>query len=393
MRLSSILGGLAACLSLLAPAAAALEMDEALANVQGWRVGRNTSLQGCIAKATYEGGTTVWFGFDGTGKEPAAYIAFTNPAWRSIESKKTYDIQIRTTTHGNWRGTFFGIDRGGEKGLALVGLKLRFLRDFAAAHGMSVVLNGRTTLARPNLSGSRAALDAVIECQSQTVVAKKDTAPVSRSQSSAELSGTGFFVSSSSHVLTNQHVVDGCVTATVTRAGMPPRQARVVASDAKNDLALLSTDITGIQVPPFRTGVRLGESVFVFGFPLSGLLSSSGNFTVGTVTASAGLGDDTRMVQISAPVQPGNSGGPLLDKHGNVVGVIVGKLNALRLAQATQDLPQNVNFAIKTSIALNFLEANNVAPPVVSSSIPLEPPEIADRAKALAVFITCKPGQ
>jgi hypothetical protein len=91
-------------------------------------------------------------------------------------------------------------------------------------------------------------------------------------------------------------------------------------------------------VPPFRIGARVGENIFVYGFPLSGLLSSSGNFTVGNITSVAGLGDDSRIMQISAPVQPGNSGGPLLDRFGNVVGVVVSKLNALRLAQVTQEI-------------------------------------------------------
>ncbi|MGI8568125.1 MAG: S1 family peptidase, partial [Methylocella sp.] len=69
--------------------------------------------------------------------------------------------------------------------------------------------------------------------------------------------------------------------------------------------------------------------VAAFGFPLAGLLATSGNFTLGNVTAVAGLGDDTRILQISAPVQPGSSGGPLLDYSGNVVGVVEGKLNAI----------------------------------------------------------------
>src|ERR1700730_17779896 len=71
-----------------------------------------------------------------------------------------------------------------------------------------------------------------------------------------------------------------------------------------------------------RSGVHLGERVALFGFPLAGLLATSGNFTLGNVTAVAGLGDDTRIIQISASVQPGNSGGPLLDYSGNVVGVV-----------------------------------------------------------------------
>jgi serine protease Do len=85
------------------------------------------------------------------------------------------------------------------------------------------------------------------------------------------------------------------------------------------------------------------------------LLATSGNFTLGNVTAVAGLGDDTRILQISAPVQPGNSGGPLLDYSGNVVGVIEGKLNAITVFTLTNDLAQNVNFAIKANVVTNFL--------------------------------------
>jgi S1-C subfamily serine protease len=143
------------------------------------------------------------------------------------------------------------------------------------------------------------------------------------------------------------------------------------------------------MVPAFKIGARVGEGVFAYGFPLAGLLSSSGNFTVGTIASVAGLGDDSRVMQISAPVQPGNSGGPLLDRSGNVVGVVVSKLNALQLAQFTQDLAQNVNFALKASIAANFLEANNIEIRSGSGSDPLDPTEIADRAKQFVVQITC----
>jgi S1-C subfamily serine protease len=124
--------------------------------------------------------------------------------------------------------------------------------------------------------------------------------------------GTGFFVSMSGHVLTNQHVVEGCRSATISRPGYPSSGARIVASDNTNDLALLKTDMGTKMVPAFKIGARIGEGVFAYGFPLAGLLSSSGNFTVGTIASVAGLDDDSRVMQISAPVQPGNSGGPLV---------------------------------------------------------------------------------
>jgi putative ABC transport system substrate-binding protein len=213
----------------------------------------------------------------------------------------------------------------------------------------------------------------------------------SPAQTEATSSGTGFFVSFPGYVLTNQHVIDGCHTATISRPGYPISDARIVGFDATNDLALLTTTMGTKMVPPLRMGVRVGENVFVYGFPLAGLLSSSGNFTVGNITSVAGLGDDSRILQISAPVQPGNSGGPLLDRFGNVVGIIVSKLNALRLAQVTQDVAQNINFAIKANIAANFLEVNNIQTQVGSIAQAVEGTEIADRAKQFTVQVTCKP--
>ena len=106
---------------------------------------------------------------------------------------------------------------------------------------------------------------------------------------------------------------------------------------------------------------RLGESVEAFGYPLADILSTSGNFSLGNISALSGLGDDSRYLQISAPVQPGNSGGPLLDQRGNLVGVVSSKLNALNvMLQKEGDIPQNVNFAIKASVAATFLQSNNV---------------------------------
>jgi len=90
--------------------------------------------------------------------------------------------------------------------------------------------------------------------------------------------------------------------------------ARMIAKDTTNDLALLKVDVNSSHVASLRFAVRLGENVEAFGYPLSQVLATTGNFTTGNVTALAGIGDDSRYIQISAPIQPGNSGGPLLDR-------------------------------------------------------------------------------
>ncbi|MGA3343070.1 MAG: serine protease [Methylocella sp.] len=119
-------------------------------------------------------------------------------------------------------------------------------------------------------------------------------------------------------------------------------------------------------------------------------LATSGNFTQGSVTALAGMGDDSRYLQISTPVQAGNSGGPLLDQKGNLVGIVTSKLNALKMAQASGDLPQNVNFALKASIIASFLDINGIKYTPGSATSALKPEELADQAKAMSVFILCK---
>jgi S1-C subfamily serine protease len=205
--------------------------------------------------------------------------------------------------------------------------------------------------------------------------------------------GTGFFVSSDGHVLTNAHVVKGCTSTVVSQPGGRSEPARIIATDATNDLALLSVAQTAWRptgVPNLKAGVRQGEEVAAYGFPHVGMLATSGTITSGTVSATAGLGDDSRMLQISAPVQSGNSGGPLMDQAGNVVGIVTSKLNVVRALEKTGDLPQNVNFAIKASVARIFLEANGTVGSPTPSAVKLSAPDLADVAKTFTVFIACR---
>lgn len=205
-----------------------------------------------------------------------------------------------------------------------------------------------------------------------------------------ESSGTGFFVSREGDVLTNAHVVSDCTRIEVAGpSGLVP--ARLVAQDVANDLAIVRTSLTPLKVAALRMGIRLGEPVAAFGYPLSGVLSTAGNFTLGNVTALTGIRDNTSYLQISTPVQPGNSGGPLVDGNGNFVGVVTAKLNALKVMVATNgDIPQNVNFAIKGSVAATFLESNGVAFATGTASAPMQPADLADHAKSMSVHVSCR---
>ncbi len=203
--------------------------------------------------------------------------------------------------------------------------------------------------------------------------------------------GSGFFVTHDGHLLTNAHVIKDCKVVQTRRADGDVADARVVATSIGDDLALLKVEKRQATATIFRAGVpvRQGEGVTVYGFPLTGLLASTGNLTIGHVTALSGPRDDPRLLQISAAVQPGNSGGPVFDTGGNVVGVVVSKLDALAVAGATGDIPQNINFAIKASVATNFLEAHGVAYVLASGSAELATTAIVDRARSGTVRVDC----
>ena len=123
-------------------------------------------------------------------------------------------------------------------------------------------------------------------------------------------SGSGVVIGSKGEILTNAHVVEHCAAITVQFSTGNSEAAVLVARDEKNDLAVIRSKTLPSSVAAFRDGapLRAGDTVVALGYPLSGLLASSANLSVGNVSALAGLGDDPRYLQISAPVQPGNSG-------------------------------------------------------------------------------------
>lgn len=175
--------------------------------------------------------------------------------------------------------------------------------------------------------------------------------------------GTGFVVDLAGSVVTNYHVVQQCGAVSFLMNGAPSIDAAVIASDPNNDLALLKINdkpkVAAVVQDPEK--LRAGDDVIVFGFPLLGQLATAGNLTRGSVTALSGLRDDTRYFQMSAPIQLGNSGGPVLTASGRLAGIATYKLNAARELKTTGDISQNVNFALKTSVLRAFLDSNGVA--------------------------------
>ena len=194
-------------------------------------------------------------------------------------------------------------------------------------------------------------------------------------------SGTGFFVADG-YVVTNAHVVEGCEHAKVVYGLAEPIAAHVLATDTANDLALLKVETGSEHVAALRSGVRIGEEIAAFGYPLQGLLSTGGNFTLGNVSALAGLRNNSTRIQISAPVQPGNSGGPVIDQCGNVVAVVVSGLSVHSKGAA-----QNVNFAINMEVLTAFLNSQAVPYSTKTSTHALEMVELAEHARSISVLI------
>jgi S1-C subfamily serine protease len=205
--------------------------------------------------------------------------------------------------------------------------------------------------------------------------------------------GTGFVVSASGHIVTNNHVIDGCSELKGNLTGEAAMVLRVVSADANNDLALLQPssaatfkDFARIRDRSFHSG----DSVVAIGFPYHGMLTSDFTVTTGIVSSLSGMRNDTRFLQISAPVQPGNSGGPLLDTSGQIVGVVTGKIPGLRIAALTGDIPENINFAIKTGALRDFLDNSVVPYQTAEPKGELKTPDIAGNARAYTMLISCK---
>lgn len=402
-----------------APTASArswLNIDEYVDTVKGWKLGYSTGFAGCLAHARFTDETTIYFGLS---LKKGYFIAMTNPNWSYLDTGSEFSLRMRMRRYGTWNGKFLGFQRGDEKGVFIGNLKQEFMVQFAKAPGFQIY-RGDRRLAGLSLHGSQDALLAVANCyEERRSKAERDKAEADRNRPPprqnggggggggetsrgnggsgqpqppkvVQSSGTGFLVSRKGHVLTNNHVAGKCTEIKVAYSGGLPEKATLLATDQKNDLALLVSDLRPETVPGLKSRVRVGDNVYVYGFPLTSFLSKTGNFTVGYITSAAGLGDDTSQFQISAPVQPGNSGGPLVDRHGNVIGVIVSKLNVLGVARRSGDIAQNVNFAIKASIATSFLEANGIEVPSTLSEEKLEPADIAARTKKFTVQVTCK---
>ena len=170
-------------------------------------------------------------------------------------------------------------------------------------------------------------------------------------------SGTGYFITPNGFILTASHVISAASRVEVrTKSG--DLEAKVIHADPANDIAVLKVEGSFPAVPLENSKtVKLGDAVITIGFPNIQIQGFSPKLTKGEISSLFGIRDDPRHFQVSAPIQPGNSGGPLLNASGNVIGTLVSRLSDSKTYGLTGMLPQNVNYALKSSYALAMIEA------------------------------------
>jgi len=198
--------------------------------------------------------------------------------------------------------------------------------------------------------------------------------------------GSGFFVSADGHLLTNAHVVDGCTAIEVIDHG----PAVVLLVDTEDDLALLRVSDRRGPHAVFQTDPpRLGADVVVLGYPLLPLLSGSLNVTTGVVSGQSGVGGDPRHFQFTAPLQPGNSGGPVIDENGRVLGVATYRIDDEIAFRQSGSLPQNLNFAIRNAVVLPFLARLPIVPSTAVGGTPRLRTEVSEGGASITVQVVC----
>ncbi|TQF36135.1 serine protease [Bradyrhizobium sp. UNPF46] len=354
----------------------------------------------CAATAPYLNGVILVVGYNSVGTWS---LAFASPSYRF---KQGENAAIDVIFDGQEQARLFAtanqpnmltavmptnVVRTFQKANLMVATSGRTVLNFDLASAGTVITALSNCVTRVKADGLSKAGDFVKSAAKPAATAEKQPSPPAGSKVARAKTGTGFVVSANGHVVTNHHVIDGCVgDIKGNLTGEASMVLRVVSSDASNDLALLQAPSTTFKdFARIRDrSIRSGDSVIVIGFPFHGLLSSDFTVTTGIASSLSGMRNDTRFLQISAPVQPGNSGGPLFDTTGQIVGVVTAKIPALRIAAATGNIPENINFAIKTGALRDFLDNSVVPYQTAEPKGELKTTDIAGNARPYTMLIS-----
>lgn len=201
-------------------------------------------------------------------------------------------------------------------------------------------------------------------------------------------SGSGFAIERH-HILTNSHVIEGVRDVTVaSERGQQP--AEIVFADPRNDVALLRVEKPLGAVGRFRFSLDLdlGEDIVVLGFPLQGLLGAGPQVTGGNVSSLCGIGNDTGVLQFTAPIASGNSGGPILDMSGLIVGQVHASLNKDRIREGGGSA-ENINFGSKAPILRTFLAAQGLSCTVSDDTKQRSRADIVREARSYLYRVNC----
>lgn len=230
----------------------------------------------------------------------------------------------------------------------------------------------------------------------KTLVATKPEFPVYKPKEFRKekgfSTGTGFFITENGYLITNHHVIEDAKSLSVLSTN-PSKElpARLVVSDPANDFAILKVDVISAPIPLASTFTsQKGEEVLTLGYPLIALQGQEQKATFGRINALSGLRDDVRLIQVDVPIQPGNSGGPLLNDKGEVIGVVTATLNQIITLRAAGHLPQNVNYAVKIDYALPLLNSAGLALPRNSAPMKLDMSKIVALRERSVVLVIAK---
>ncbi|TSA09620.1 MAG: hypothetical protein D4R79_13325 [Comamonadaceae bacterium] len=197
--------------------------------------------------------------------------------------------------------------------------------------------------------------------QQQQAAEEKKQQEAAEQKRKATFTGTGFFVAPGGYLVTNNHVIEDTTDYAVRDQKGRFYKATVVARDADRDLALLKVDGVFPTLKIISSeSVSKGQRVLAVGYPQISIQGNESKVTDGIISSFSGVRNDENWFQISVPIQGGNSGGPLVTESGGVVGVVVATANVARFYKMTGNFPQNVNYAIKSKVLLEFLKSQNL---------------------------------
>lgn len=403
--------------------------DKIYAKEGNWWVFVTLARKSCSMVATFDGSVEIEVGGDSRRGKLTYFLMFSKPSW-AYEPGRDYEVTVEYDGSSVWAGDGIGARLPERNGVALEGVHGEAIDDFAAAKTLGLKIGGREHGVF-DLTGGREGIAKLRECIAavddghislaeiggndgadipsppapaptpKEDESKRDDAPPGGAEGGSDRGkgkgavlsyGSGFFVDNAGDLLTNAHVVRDCGYPTLRFGDGRTEPILIVARDEANDLALLKIRGPSPAYAKFRGAppIRLGESVVVFGYPLSGYLSKNGNLSTGLVASLAGAGDNEAEMQISAPVQSGNSGGPVVDQSGHVVGVVVAKSNTKTIAKDYVEVIQNANFAVKADVAKAFLDKLGVPYETEPPGEDLKTPDVADIVRASSAQVICE---